>query len=238
MHISKIFTGLLLFSNLGCAIHHSSASDAHPAPSKPAEPEKKQNHPTDCAVDELHFTSMTTLISNAPISASIERVFQNVVHRDCSGSVIKQGIETVKSPTQTVPYQLPTGGYQVGAIRLFNDTSCDWSTAKLTDRMSRFSLTDRLRGTKEGKLEITLDASKGATSFHVKPGLNTIFYTYYKECVPDSDRHTAVYESCPETLELASGSFNIDVRYAESTMPGDKSVVDCNPPSSVEGSTR
>ena len=219
--------GLSVVSALGCARHHGSLPPVSPV----AKTQSAPAHPTDCAVDEKHFTQKTNLIAGGSASADIQRLYQNVVHRDCSGATVKQGIEEVQAPTKLVNYQLPLSSQgigQVGAVRLFNDTSCDWSTAILTAKPKSFYVTDRLRGTTNGQLQITLDASVGVTSFHVKPGVNVIYYTTYTQCVPDSERHTTIFEPCPMTLELTSGTFIVNVNYSESTLPGDKIVSDCS----------
>ena len=215
---------LFIASALGCVRHHGASPDVAAV----AKTQSLPAHPTDCAVDEKHFSQKTNLIAGGSASADIQRLYQNVVHRDCSGATVKQGIEEVQAPTKLVNYQLPMSTSQVGAVRLFNDTTCDWSTAILTEKPKLFHLTDRLRGTTNGQLQITLDASVGVTSFHVKPGVNVIYYTTYTQCVPDSERHTTIFEPCPMTLELTSGTIVVNVNDSESTLPGDKIVSDCS----------
>jgi hypothetical protein len=230
----RLIIVLASFATLGCVARHRVSPPAPQSVETTSQPAK----PTDCAVDEKQYSQKVGLISNSPLSIQIERQFQNVIHQDCSGAVIKSGIETVQSPTKTVEYQPATGVGRVGAVRLFNETACDWSTAVLKEKLGHLPLTDRLRGTIDGKLEITVDASKGLTSLHVMPGVNKVDYTYYTQCVPDSERHTTLFESCTATEELSSGSFIINVDYAEKTLPGDKIVTDCKPEATGPGEAR
>ena len=153
-----------------------------------------------CTAQDLSTTGVNQV--------SLERDYQNVIHTDCSGNVVSQGIETVASPTQWVTIT-PTHSADTYTWTI-NDTETNSSPSFLS-----------------GYYTFQVDYSYGALNMHVISGTNTINYSFSNCTAWTTDAHGN--QICEASVVGETGTVTINVSYTEKTLPGSVTESDCNP---------
>lgn len=159
---------------------------------------------SDCDEKTKSFRDKTNLTEEKPTTVNIERQFQRVIVKDCSGAVTSDSIQTVQSPRANFELSPERKLSRKAAnIRLFNSETCDDDSQALpTASYNMWNNLLSITGTDSGYIKVKMDMSEAWFTFKVTSGWNHVYYTY------------------SDTEEIASGVYNVYVNYTEKTLPG------------------
>ncbi|RYZ84864.1 MAG: hypothetical protein EOP04_17140 [Proteobacteria bacterium] len=166
-----------------------------------------------CNSNTNSFRAKPKLTEEKPVTVKIERQFQRVIVKDCSGAVTSDSIQTVRSPR--VDFDLKpeqTLSRSATSVRLFDSETCQDKVASLPMKnVPVFGEIYSITGNVDGAIRVKMDMADAMLTFKVTSGWNHIYYTY-------SDQN-----------EIASGVYNVFVDYSERTLPGEtiREATDC-----------
>lgn len=160
-------------------------------------------------------------------TVKIERHFQRVLRKDCSGNVASDKIETVKSPRGNIYLRTPDD-IAFKSVFVFNETTCNSQLAAMP--ASEIPLLGALFGglatvTGNGKNQVKVigDMADAVLTFHVNKGINRFFAKYFYDCRPEKveGNRTAVGPAdCKESKDFSVGLHLINIEYEEKNLPG------------------
>lgn len=162
------------------------------------------NFMSNCDEKTKSFRDKTNLTEEKTTTVNIERQFQRVIVKDCSGAVTSDSMQKVQSPRANVELSPERRLSRKAAnIRLFNSETCaDDSQALPTASYNLWNNLLSITGTDSGYIKVKMDMSEAWFTFKVTSGWNHVYYSY------------------SDTEEIASGVYNVYVNYTEKTLPG------------------
>lgn len=209
--------------------------DPKPAPVSPQKPQTIAPKKTTCDLWMQNFQQRPELDENDPVQVHIERHFQRVIRKDCSGKVTSNKIETVKSPTQQFELQPKTRLKNVAGVVLFNLETCQAADSHLPRWDLPFlGALEAITGRANGIIDLKGDLAPAVFTFQLKEGVNHLYYSYFQNCLPVDLPPMKFSEAsseyvCDKAKLLRSGVYTVIVDYQEKTLDGELEInaADC-----------
>lgn len=220
-----LFVSALAFSLVGCHPKPADAPAQAPAPASPAAPSKSQAPtPSACEISKSKLNEKAANWSEKEKLVHVERHFQRVVRKDCTGKTISDKIETVRSPLADLVLRTPTK-QAFKSVFVFNESSCDHLlTVMPVSNLPLFGLLYAITGNGKDRIQIRGDMTNALLTFHLNEGLNNIFVQFFYDCSPhniEGNSHVIIGAgNCDTSKEFAIGKFPIRVTYEEKTLNG------------------
>lgn len=213
----KMQTLILTFATFTvlAACDRSKPAPAPPAPAPVAEAEKPQ--PSQCDLKTASYRNKPNLANESVQQVSIERHFQRVVRKDCTGKVVSDQIETVLPPHGDIDLKPARRlNKKAGYVQIFDSETCTERGTRLPNRNTMFlGGFKTITGDEEGKIKVKGDMAEAWLTFKVTQSANHLYYSYFENCKNLQD--TSI---CDPENEIASGIYNVFVTYTEKTLPG------------------
>lgn len=210
---------------LGCARHRRSEPTPLPPP-PPSAPAK----PSSCDILKSSLNEGTTQWTHEKQSFSIERHYQRVVRKNCSGAVVSDKVETVKSPTYEFPLIAPQTDKKFQSVFVFNESTCDHRLTTMP--ITNFPLLGsfyNVTGDGQRRIEIKGDLSQALLTFRLNKGFNRIYVQYFYDCSPqsvDGNSHAIIgTATCKSSRDFMMTDYPLWINYEERTLDGFKEVI-------------
>jgi hypothetical protein len=224
----KMYPLAVVALSLGACAKSNHASPQAPAAAAQTQAQAQQPQ-SDCEKTRDYYYQKSGLQVEPVQKVQIVRKYQRVIRKNCDGSVESDKIETVVPPHVDLNLS-PKGklAQQALAVSVFNPDTCNFSGTTLPQKdYLLFGKLIALTGEKDGRIKIKGDLSPALLTFQLKTGLNQIFYTYYRDCLPEADigtSHGSYVPTCKTSAEVQSGLYYVDVAYRSETLSGTKVV--------------
>ena len=155
---------------------------------------------------------------------SVERHFQRVVRRDCSGVVTSDKEETVLSPHFDLKLKAPNW-HKFKSVFVYNEKTGDTNLTEMPNRnWPIVGLLSKVTGSGRWGIKIKGDVAPAALTFHIESGLNNIFVEYHYDCipknVPGSKKYSDSKNACVESKEKILVHYPVEVVYQEKHLNG------------------
>ncbi|MNJ94891.1 hypothetical protein D3C87_125950 [compost metagenome] len=223
--IFSIFISLAAF--VGCADHRSTPPPTvgQPKPQAQAEQKKKVD---SCDTLKNHFNESNAKFKENEQNITIERHYQRVIRKDCSGKVTSDSIETVKAPHYDIALKAPSKK-NFKSVFIFNQNSCAHKlTTMPVSNIPLIGLLYAVTGDGKSKIEIKGDLADALLTFKLEKGQNQIFVQYFYDCSPESvegNTHASVGTAdCKNSLDSTIVEYPINVNYIIKNLEGSKEV--------------
>lgn len=181
------------------------------------------------------YNPSTSKFVASPQTYKVERHFQRVIRKGCSGQVVSDKIETVRSPQVRVRLQLPKPR-AFKSVFLFNETSCDHvlsGTPKESTFMGEFvrsilpfSLLSPVNGDGRSYVDVNGDLATALLTFELAQGPNVIYAEYHFDCMPNITGNVRAVRNfdeknfCEHSTDKQIVMYPIVTTYEEKTLPG------------------
>jgi hypothetical protein len=216
----KRLTLCLVTMTMAACAKHNATQSSNLLNQTPAPRVQKPPQVSRCSQCTAAYQNRGALPEEATQEINIERVYQRVIRKDCGGRTVSDRIETVRSPRQSVVLKPANLDEAVAAVDLFNPLTCNsiGSILPVAD-LPFFGLLYEITGETDGTVNLKADLADAWLTFQLQKGLNKVYYTYYKDCLPNNPlRNLGVGTLCPTATEVTSGIFVLDVKYSERTL--------------------
>ncbi len=220
INFGVIFLALVIVSCGHKKTEHSVPDSTPPiAKSQPA-PE------TISMCDSLKSTlpSASKLIVHPLETARIERQFQRVIRHDCSGKLVSDTIQTVRSPHVNLNFKnLSQRPFK--AVFVFNQETCESVRSVMpVVNLPLFGAFYAVTGNGKDQISVKGDMASALLTFKLNQGSNHIFVRYFHDCMPsnvEGFRGTSIGSpNCEVSQDFTTVEYPYEIIYSEKTLNG------------------
>lgn len=177
-----------------------------------------------CDVLKTNINSQTAEQVESEQRVEIERDYQRVLRRDCSGKELSDDIETVAPPQADVTLQAPSKR-KFQSVFVFNQDTCDHRLTAMPLANGIISgLFYDITGDGHSQIMIKGDLSDAVFTFRLQKGENRIFVQYFYDCSPNDvpgDTNVIVGTgNCDHSKDSEIVEYPVFVDYTEKTLAG------------------